>query len=148
MDPAAICCALGYRTEILHHPPYSQRRGTMPAGSFRSSSTTTGQDKMPQPNKRKVYVPNKGTHDYTKAWDFGELVFCTDGVLNKRDLQTMHSALDKSMLDAQEDDFILLTSLTSLCSVACAVFAARFGKLNLLIFDDGEYLPRHLQLDN
>ncbi len=97
-------------------------------------------------NTRKVFVPNKGTHDYTDAWNFGDLVFCTDGVVNRKDLQTMHSQLDLAMSDAQEDDYILLTSLTSLCSVACAIFASRFGRINLLIHDDGKYLERSLEL--
>lgn len=101
---------------------------------------------MPHTDRR-VYVPNKGLHDYTEAWDFGEVVFCTDGQLNRKDLLSMHSILDTAMSDATEDDYILLTSLTSLCAVACAIFASRFGRINLLIHDEGKYLERSLNFD-
>jgi len=48
------------------------------------------------------------------------------------------------MAEARPDDYILLTSLTSLCSIACSLFAHKFGRLNLLIFEEGEYLERTL----
>jgi len=98
-------------------------------------------------DNRKVYVTNKGSHDYTAAWDFGDLVFCTEGFVNRKDLATMHSELSKAMADCQEDDFILLTSLSSLCAIACGIFASKFGKLNILIFEDGDYLERYITFD-
>lgn len=98
-------------------------------------------------NDKRVYVPNKGQHDYTDAWNFGELIFCTEGTINRKDLLTMHAELDNAMLDARNDDYILLTGLTSICVVACAIFASRFGRINLLIHDDGHYLERSLNFD-
>lgn len=98
--------------------------------------------------KRKVYVPNKGQHDYTKAWAFGDLVFCTDGTLNRRDIATMHGEITRTMIDADEDDIILITSLSSICSIAAGIMAARFGKLNLLLYEDGEYIERSVDFDN
>lgn len=96
-------------------------------------------------NKR-VYVPNKGPHDYTSAWDFGELVFCTEGNVNRKDLRTMHSQLSLALEDADEEDYILMSGLTSLCIVACSLFVKKFGRLNLLMFDPDEqkYLERSL----
>lgn len=97
--------------------------------------------------KKKVYIPNKGLHDYTNAWSFGDLVFCTDGQVNRRDLHTMHSELSTAMDEAEEDDYILITGLTALCSIACGIFASRFGKLNLLIHEGGgRYLERSITL--
>lgn len=96
--------------------------------------------------KKTVFVPNRGPHDYTLAWDYGDLVFCTEGELNRKDLATMHRKLDAEMSAAQEDDYILLTSLTSLCCIACGIFASRFGRLNLLIFEGDKYLERTLFL--
>jgi len=95
-------------------------------------------------DKKLVFVPNRGTHDYSNAWRFGDLVFCTSGPVNRRDLLSMYSDLSRSMAEARPDDYILLTSLTSLCSIACSLFAHKFGRLNLLIFEDGEYLERTL----
>ncbi len=60
----------------------------------------------------------------------------------------MYSELHKSMAGAEPDDYILLTSLTSLCSIACSIFAYKFGRLNILIFEDGEYIERTLSFYN
>lgn len=98
-------------------------------------------------DKKLVFVPNKGLHDYTQAWEFGDLVFCSDGELNRRDFLTMQHALEDQLQDAQEDDYILITSLTSLCCIACGIFASRFGRLNLLVFEKGKYLERLLVFD-
>jgi len=98
-------------------------------------------------NDRRVYVPNRGPHDYSRAWDFGELVFCTEGQVNRKDLRTMHSQLSLALEDAEDTDYILVSGLASLCIVACSLFAARFGKLNVLLFEDGEYIERTLTFD-
>lgn len=87
----------------------------------------------------RVYVLNKGAYDYSAAERYGVLVYCTEGHLKKHDLnqmwRLMHSALD----DSDEDDYILLTSLTSLCSIACAIFAVKHKRLNLLVHHDSGY---------
>jgi len=96
----------------------------------------------------KVYIPNKGAHDYESAKRFGELVFCTDGVLDKWDTSQMYRELSSAMEDSCADDYIVLTSLASLCGIACAIFAAKHGKLNLLIHRADGYVARTLMLDN
>ena len=95
---------------------------------------------------RKVFVPNKSPHDYSEAWDYGDLVFCTQGELNRLDVLTMQADIERAMVDATEDDYILISGLASLCSVACASFAHRFGRLNLLLFENGRYVARQLYL--
>lgn len=100
---------------------------------------------MDNERKKLVFVPNKGLHDYNDAWRFGELVFCTEGLINRNDVLSMQSELELAMHDAEPDDYILLTSLASLCSIACSLFAHRFGRLNLLVFEKGEYLERSLK---
>lgn len=94
-----------------------------------------------------VYIVNKGPHDYRDAERFGNLVFCTDGSLDRWDVAQMHRELSESMRDSVEDDYILLTSLTSLCSIACGVFARKHGRLNLLIFRDEKYVERTIVFD-
>lgn len=99
-------------------------------------------------SKQLVFVPNKSPYDYTKAWDFGDLVFCTEGELNSMDVLTMQKDLEDAMADADPEDLILVGSLTSLCSVACAIFAHRFGRLNLLLFKNGSYVVKKLVFNN
>jgi hypothetical protein len=91
----------------------------------------------------RVFILNRGPHDYSDARRFGELTYCTDGSLDKDDLAQMYRELEPFIvLDSRPEDFILLTSLTSLCSIACAMFAARHGRLNLLIYRGDGYVAK------
>jgi hypothetical protein len=89
-----------------------------------------------------VYIANNGGHDYTEAEAFGKLVFCTTGSINKTDLAQMFRELTDALRDANPDDYLLITSLTSLCSVATGILADRFGTVNFLIYDGGRYLTK------
>lgn len=99
-----------------------------------------------------VYIVNDGGHDYTEAERFGHLVFCTKGSLDKYDVNQMYRILSQAMEDAQPEDYILITSLASLCSIACAIFAHRFGQLNLLMHKGDHkgttYIKRTIVLHN
>jgi len=96
----------------------------------------------------KVYIVNKGAHNYEDAQRFGELVFCTEGLVDAYDTSEMYRLFAQQFEAADESDFILMTSLNILCSVACATFGRKFGKLNLLLFKNGAYIERHVELDN
>lgn len=95
----------------------------------------------------KVYVVNKGGHDYSPAERFGTLVYCTHGQLSKFDTGQMYREVNEAMKDSEPDDYILLTSLTTLCSVAAAIFAAKHKRVNFLIFKEDNYVERKLVLD-
>lgn len=98
----------------------------------------------------KVYIVNVGPHDYSEAKTFGELIFCTRGSLDKFDTSQMFREIVEALYDSEAEDYILLTSLTSLCCVACSVFTAKHYRLNLLIFDprEGRYVSRSLNFNN
>lgn len=95
-----------------------------------------------------VYVPNKGPHNYADAERFGEIVYCTDGSLDKFDTSEMYRQLADAMRESEPEDFILLGSLTSLCCVACSIFAAKHWRVNLLIHRNDGYVERSLFLNN
>jgi hypothetical protein len=95
-----------------------------------------------------VFIVSNGGHDYSDASRYGELRFCTERVIRKDDVSQMYRELNAAMLDAKPDDFLLVSSLTSLCSVAASILAARFGEVHFLIFRDGQYVQRDLILDD
>ena len=90
----------------------------------------------------KVYIINRGGHDYSRAEQFGELVVCSEGLIPKYSTSQMLRLFQDSMKDSTKSDMILLTSLSTMCSIACAYFAHKHGCLNLLIFKDGKYIER------
>lgn len=93
---------------------------------------------------RIVFVPNKGPHDYSEAKKFGRLEYCTFGMVDRFDVAEMYREVESSMFDSDEKDYILLTSLTSLCVVACSIFVAKHKCLNLLIHNGQDYVLREL----
>ena len=94
--------------------------------------------------QNKVFVVNKGAHDYTDALHYGTLVYCTEGLVGKYSTSQMVREFEQAFANSSPDDYILLTSLTTLCSIACSVFAVKHGKLNLLIFKEDKYVVRRV----
>lgn len=84
----------------------------------------------------KVFVPNRSGHDFTSAERYGELVYLTEGSVNRFQVANIMRDCQEAMKDAAAGDFILISSLSVINSVACALFAYKFGRLNLLQFDN------------
>lgn len=98
-------------------------------------------------SKKKVFVLSDGGHDYSAAEKFGQIVICSEGALHKDDISQMYRLLSDALYDSSEGDYILVSSLTSLCMVGAAIMANQFGKINLLIYRDGRYVERSLNLE-
>lgn len=91
----------------------------------------------------KVFVLNDGGYDYSNASAFGEVVICSRGFV-KKEISYCYRLLLKHLENATEDDYIVLSGLTSLCCVATAIMIERFGKVNFLIHKENYYEPHVL----
>lgn len=96
----------------------------------------------------KVYITNRGGHDYTDAERFGSLIFLSEGFQNRFAVSSTYRNFIEGMVDSHESDYILVTSMNVLNSVASAIFARKHGRLNLLLFNNGKYQPRELDIDS
>jgi hypothetical protein len=96
----------------------------------------------------KVFVLNDGGHDYSSAEKFGKIVFCTEGFIDRYDVAQMYRELSVCLLGANPDDYILVSSLSSMCMVATAIMVEQFGELHMLIHNGKEYVARDLVLHN
>lgn len=97
---------------------------------------------------RKVYILTHGGHDYSDAERFGTLTYCDVSVRNKYDISQMYQELREVLYQSNEDDLLVISSLTSLCSVATAILVELHGRVNFLLYQDGKYVERNLVLDN
>lgn len=95
----------------------------------------------------KVFVVNRSNHDFSRAEEFGELVFCTEGRMNRFATNDMIRRFSEVMSKSSEEDYVLLCSLNVMNAIACAVFAYKHGALNLLLYKDGKYIERNHLLD-
>ena len=92
----------------------------------------------------KVFILNRGSHDYSQAARFGELTYISDGMLDKLSTGVMFRILQEAFKNSCPEDYILLSSLTTLCSIATAMFSSMHGCVNLLIFHQDNYVVRRV----
>jgi len=95
----------------------------------------------------KVYIVNKSFHDFTEAKKYGELIFLSEGSMDRYEINNMARQFKEAFKDSLSTDFIVLCSLNSMNAIACSIFAVMHGTLNLLLFKQGKgYIERNLVL--
>jgi hypothetical protein len=92
---------------------------------------------------RKVFVVNKSAHDFKPAEEYGEVIFLSEGSMNRYSTNSMIRQFKEIMEDSEKGDYIVPCSLNVMNSIACAIFANKHGCLNLLLFKDGIYIERN-----
>ena len=90
-----------------------------------------------------VYIVNKSSHDFSPAEKFGRIVFLSQGPMNRYSTNNMVRMFTEAMEDSSPDDYIVPCSLNVMNSIACAIFACKHKKLNLLLYKNGEYIERN-----
>ncbi len=97
----------------------------------------------------KVYVINKSAHDYSPALKYGELIYITDGLIDSYNLNlTFRSAYTTLQDYNPQEDYILLTGLSSTNLIVGWVLGHLKCDINVLLYKDGEYIVRRMTFDN
>jgi len=96
---------------------------------------------------KKVFVINRSSHNYSKAEEFGKLVFMSEGSLNRFAASSLFRIFKPFINQSTAEDYLLIGGLSVMCSIACSMFAVKHGRLNLLIYKSipqksGTYLER------
>lgn len=91
---------------------------------------------------KRVYVPNNWQHTATDAECYGELVYLTRGPVSRTAVRGNFAAVERGLEDSQPDDWLVVGSLSVLTALCAASFAAKHGRLNLLLWDQGRYIPQ------
>lgn len=91
----------------------------------------------------KVYVVNKSAHDFSEASKYGEIVFLSEGPINRYATNNMLRQFSDMMKDSEPDDYIVPCSLNVMNAIASAIFAHKHGTLNLLLFKERSYIERN-----
>ena len=93
-----------------------------------------------------IFIVNEGYHDYSPASEYGDLVFMSSDPagINLYNTSPMARLFQPYIDSSQPEDYILVTSLTVMVSVACAMFSAKHGRINLLLYKphDKRYVAR------
>ncbi len=97
--------------------------------------------------RTRVYIPNKSSHDFSDAKRFGELVYITEGFVDRFNTNYMYRAFMQAFEESNAEDYILVSSMNILNCIGTACFARKHGRVNLLLFRRGEYVERILDID-
>lgn len=95
----------------------------------------------------KVYIVNKAGHDFSSARKFGELTYLSEGPINRYSLTAMYREFSDKLKDSSPDDFIVPTGYSIMTMVAAVIFAHKHGRINVLLYKEGNYMARNLVLD-
>jgi hypothetical protein len=90
-----------------------------------------------------VYIVNKSSHNFSPAEEYGELVFLSEGPMNRYGTNNMVREFGEIMKDSSPSDYIVPCSLNVMNIIAGAIFASKHHALNLLLFRNGEYVERN-----
>jgi hypothetical protein len=94
-----------------------------------------------------VYITNKSGHDYTPAMHYGTLLFLTEGRVKQFSTNTIYREFIEKMSGSEDQDFLLISSLSILNSIATGILAIKHSKVNFLMFRDGKYLERSINFN-
>jgi len=92
----------------------------------------------------KVYIVNRSAHDFSAADKYGEAIFLSEGPMNRYSVNNMMRQFTDRMKDSEENDYLVPCSLNVMNSVASSILAFKHGKLNLLLFKEGNYVERNI----
>lgn len=96
---------------------------------------------------KKVYIINKGGHDYSNAKRFGRLIYLSEGIMNRYSVGRMYREFSVILKDSHKDDYILVSGLNIMNSIAGAIFGSLHGRLNILLYRKNIYVERRIILD-
>ena len=84
----------------------------------------------------KVYILNKGYHNYDEADRYGERVFVTDGPVAVFKVDSLiHTLKDALKSFEPDEDYLLISGPVILGILAVAILMKVHDKINLLLFD-------------
>jgi hypothetical protein len=92
---------------------------------------------------QKVFIVNNSTHNFEAAKKFGDIIFLSEGPMNRYATNNMFRQFGERLKDSTPDDYIVPCALNMMNTIAACLFAVKHHKLNLLLFKDGEYIERN-----
>ena len=96
----------------------------------------------------KVFVVNKSSHDFSPASQYGELVFLSEGPMDRYAANNMARQFMVELKTSSSDDYILPCGLSVMNIVAASIFVSFHGRLNLLLYKSKAYKEINLVFDD
>ena len=95
----------------------------------------------------KVFIVNKSIHDFSAAKDFGKIVYLSEGMVSRYNTTQIFRQVWHYLKVSDSNDYILITGLSVINSIACTIFGLLHNRLNLLIHDNKNNTYQERKLD-
>ena len=82
----------------------------------------------------KVYIVSNSGHDYDPAKEHGELIFMSEGMVNKFHLTEMVRHFVTYLKHSEPTDFVLPSGPLIMNIISCCLFVMKHHKINLLLY--------------
>ncbi len=94
-----------------------------------------------------IYIVNQGGHDFSSAEDWGSpITFLSKGSISPFQTNNMYREFAEILNESKSDDYIVPCGLPTMSLIACAIFSLKHGRLNLLLFRNGKYIERRIDI--
>lgn len=87
--------------------------------------------------KPRIYITNRGLHDFSAAERYGALVDLTKGRYNLLSIGRMWRVMTPILRKSNSEDMILVCGPTTMNIISCSIFLLIHGRLNLLLYEVG-----------
>ena len=82
-----------------------------------------------------VWVVNYAGHDYSRATEFGPIDFLTQGYVSMGNLERLFFTIAEAVNETSRDDFLLLSGLLILNTIAAMAWMRRHKMVKFLLWD-------------
>lgn len=93
-------------------------------------------------SNRTVFISNQSGHDFSPSAKYGKPFYVTKGLINRFSVNHMARYWAIALLQSTKKDYILVTSLTILTCIGCAIFGHLHGRINILLYRNSKYVSR------
>lgn len=92
-----------------------------------------------------VYIVNRSTHDYSRAEEYGDLLFLSEGPMDRYEPNAMVRQFTERLRDSSPNDYLVMCALSMMNSVAMTIFVLKHDCVNLLLYRSNRYEERNLK---
>jgi len=93
-----------------------------------------------------IFIVNNSGHDFSQAERQGRVVVLSTGLIDPFKVTKMYRQFSSMLSTSRAEDYILMSGPTTMNIIACAIFSALHGRINLLIWRHGHYTKRTIVL--
>ena len=95
----------------------------------------------------RVFIVNKSSHDFSPARHFGELVFLSEGPMDRYKANNMVRQFLPELRKSSPSDLLLPCGLGVMNMIAASIFVHLHGRLNILLYKNKSYKEINLVFD-